>query len=92
MRSRFGPSEADSELIVYSNAVLSFPIAFKRFKSIAWRHSQIFQFFRHLQLPDLSKGNTLEINKLSYPLSFGKQFCVWALERNNHAQDSNVER
>ena len=39
-RSCFRPNEADSPLIVDSNAVLTLSIAFQRFKLIAWRRAK----------------------------------------------------
>jgi hypothetical protein len=43
------PDETDAELIVDSNAVLAFPIAFERFQVIARYRRKILQAFRVIQ-------------------------------------------
>src|SRR5713101_2431243 len=53
-RAVVSPSEANSPLIIDSDAVLPTPITAKLFQSVARRHSQVVQIFRavqHLQLP-----------------------------------------
>jgi hypothetical protein len=64
------PDEADSILIVHTNTVLVFAIAFERFKAIARGHSQILQSYRSMQHPELSESNVMNaLRKTLRPLT-----------------------
>jgi len=43
------PTEAYSPLVVYSDAVLSFPVSTELFQLIAWRHPEIIQLLGTIQ-------------------------------------------
>jgi hypothetical protein len=45
-RVAVGPHEADPVRIVDANAMLAIPVAFKRFKVVAWKRGQVLQGFR----------------------------------------------
>jgi len=76
------PSEADSPLIVDTNAVLPLPVAFQRFKLIAGRLSEILkgsgtiqieEFAPRLPFKGLKTGNTMII-KQSGGVTTAKRF------------------
>lgn len=49
------PHEADSELIIHADAVLSFPVSFERFQPVARRHAEVLQCLctmKHPQFPE----------------------------------------
>jgi hypothetical protein len=48
------PTETETELIIYPNAVLPCTIVLQSFQPIPRRHSQITQSCRNLQLPQLA--------------------------------------
>jgi hypothetical protein len=47
----FLPDEADAELIINPDTVLSFPIPFEDFQSVSRRASQVIQVFGGVQQP-----------------------------------------
>jgi hypothetical protein len=47
----FRPTETDAELIIDTDTMLSRTIAFQGFQSISWRHPEIVQSPRDVQLP-----------------------------------------
>jgi hypothetical protein len=56
-RTGWRPAEADTELVVYPNAMLSGTISFQRLKSITGRHSEVLKPARDLQLSELATRN-----------------------------------
>ena len=42
------PDETDPKLIIDANRVLSIPVAMQCFKPVAWRNTEIRQFFRRI--------------------------------------------
>jgi hypothetical protein len=48
------PNKTDSPLIVNPNAVLPFPVPMQGFQAVSRWRSQISQFIRAIQLPQLS--------------------------------------
>ena len=54
--SGLGPSKAHAELVVDSDAVLAFSVAFQRFKSVSWGYPEVLEAPGDLELPELSAG------------------------------------
>jgi hypothetical protein len=59
------PVEADAELVVDANAVLSGAIALEGFQAIAWWRSQIIQHNRRIEIFQLAAGGALDVGKAS---------------------------
>jgi len=62
-RTGSGPAEANPELPVDSNAVLTLPVTMQRLQHIAGRYFKIIQLACSLKLPNFPQGNALEIYK-----------------------------
>jgi hypothetical protein len=78
------PTEAQTELIVYADAMLPCSIPFQGFKSIPRRYPQIAQSSRDLQLPQLASCDNRDIRESPDLLSLGKSLGIEALERLDH--------
>lgn len=96
-RARGRPAEADAELIVDANAMLSRAVALELFKAIPWWNPQVLQLPGDLQLPKFAAGNRLDIDKSLDTLSAGKLLRVSVLEGYDHAESitryvNNVKR
>jgi hypothetical protein len=78
------PTEADAKLIVNSNTVLSSPITFECFETIARRHAQVLEVVSDLQLSQLAPSNSLDVDKSLDPLTVRKRLCVSVSERDDH--------
>ncbi len=63
-RTGLRPAEANPELAVDSNAVLTLAITIQRLQHIAGWYFKIIQLTCGLELPDLPQGNALEIDKV----------------------------
>jgi hypothetical protein len=61
--SRIGPSEADSPLVVYADAVLSCAIAFEHFQAVAGRYAQILQAGGNLKLANFAAGDHCDVRE-----------------------------
>ena len=83
------PREADAITIVDPNAVLTRPVADKRFESVAWRNAEVVQRPGDLKLSKLSQGYTLEACESRSPDSSGKTLGVLVGKRHDH---NNVSR
>ncbi len=75
-----GPAEADSELIVNSNAMLTLTVPFQRFELISRRNLKVLQFFDHIKLNQLADGCTSDSSKAPALLSFKELLRVFVLE------------
>src|SRR5680860_110645 len=62
-RTGSGPAEANPELPVDSNAVLTLPVTMQQLQHIAGRYLKITQLACSLKLPNFPQGNALEIDK-----------------------------
>ena len=60
-RPAFRPTEANAPLLVHSNAVLPFPVAFECLEPIAWRYTQIIEFCHRVYHHQLAMHDLLEI-------------------------------
>jgi hypothetical protein len=63
------PTEAQTELIVYADAMLPLTISFQGFQPIPWGHPQIAQTSRNLQLPQLAPRHSRNARESSDLLS-----------------------
>jgi hypothetical protein len=76
----WGPDEADAPLLIDADAVLSLPIIFQRFKSIAGRYLQIIKNCRPIQLHELAKVRSFDVHPAFHALTLEQGLCVFALE------------
>jgi hypothetical protein len=79
-RACVGPTEADSVLIVDSDAVLAEAITFQCFKTVARRNAQILQHSGNLELSKLSSSNVLNTGKPLNRLATRQGFRMLAFE------------
>jgi hypothetical protein len=63
MRAVSFPAEADTPLIVDTNGVLAFAVAFESFQSIAGRNAQVNQFRDGVKLGELAQGSALNVRR-----------------------------
>ena len=68
------PPKADSPLLVYSDAVLTFPVAGQQFKMVAVKLGQIVQGCRRFQHPQPFLGLKTEALKSWNPFALGEAF------------------
>ena len=61
--SLVGPTETDSELVVYSDAVLTGSIALEGFESVSRRHAQIVQPPRDFRLAQFTTCNSGDVSE-----------------------------
>jgi len=78
------PSEANSELIVYSDAVLSIAIATQRFKAISRGHTEVMDMHSDLQLSKLSTSDRFNVPKTPNWLTAGQRLRFGTAERRDH--------
>jgi len=64
------PTETHAELIIDADTMLSRAIVFQGLQSISWRHPQIVQSARDLQLPQLTSRYGRDIREPPNPLAF----------------------
>lgn len=83
-RTSLGPAEANPELPVDSNAVLTLAVTMQRLQHIAGRYFKIIQPTCSLELPNLPQGNALEIDKASGAATACQLLGILTLERYDH--------
>ncbi len=86
------PAEADTELVVDTNAVLTDAVAFERLKPVARRYAQIIKPSGDFQLAELAPGYDFNVDKSFDPMSTRKRFGIRISERNDHDKYINVSR
>ena len=84
-RSCVRPNEADSPLVVDSDAVLTLSTAFQRFELIAWGRAKEVQSLSRMNLRKLSLRNARVGSKPFDRLALEQGLCVFTLEREDHA-------
>jgi len=89
-RAGLRPAEANPELLVDSNAVLTLAVTVQRLQHIAGRHFKIIQLICSLELADFPQGNALKIDKASDATPACKLLCVLTFERYDHGIDGNA--
>jgi hypothetical protein len=62
-RSRIGPSETDSPLVVYADAVLPCAVALEPFKAVTGRYAQILQTAGDFKLANFATGDHCDIRE-----------------------------
>lgn len=80
-RASLGPTEANPELLVNSNAVLTLAVTMQRFQHIPGRHFKIIQLACNLELPNLPQGNSLKVDEASDAAPVCQLFGILTLER-----------
>lgn len=78
------PDKANAPPVVYTDAVLPFPLAKKRFKTISRRRRQIAQLDRGIQLTKFPKGNALDTSEAFYRFAFVKLLGIFRPKRLDH--------
>ncbi|MEH6501210.1 MAG: hypothetical protein V7751_17625 [Pseudoalteromonas distincta] len=96
-RASLGPTEANPELLVDSNAVLTLAVTMQWLQHVSGRYFKIIQLACSLKLPNFPQGKPLEIDEASDAASACQLFCILTLERYDHRQMMtlsviNVER
>lgn len=80
------PVEADSPLVVDTNAVLSFSVAMESFESIPGRRSEVIDGFGSIENQQLAVRGPLQGgSELSYMVPFPDVFGAFVCERPDHA-------
>jgi hypothetical protein len=79
------PTEADTELVVDADAVLTKAIADQFFKTVGWRHLQVGESGGCVEHDKLAEGNALEIRGESTNfLTLEESFGVVVAKAANH--------
>ncbi|GAA5170528.1 hypothetical protein GCM10023342_04050 [Modicisalibacter zincidurans] len=85
-RTSLGPSEANPELPVDSDAVLTLAITRQWLQHIPGRYSKIIQLACSLELPNFPQGNSLKVDEASDSASACQLLCILTLERYDHRE------
>ena len=80
-RTSLGPSEANPELPVDSDAVLTLAITRQWLQHIPGRYSKIIQLACSLELPNFPQGNSLKVDEASDAAPVCQLFGILTLER-----------
>lgn len=80
-RASSGPTEANPELLVNSNAVLTLAFTMQRFQQIPGRHFKIIQLACNLELPNFPQGNLLKVDGASDAEPICQLFSILTFER-----------
>ena len=83
-RASLGPAEANPELPVDSNAVLTLAVTMQWLQHIAGRYLKIIQLACCLELPNFPQGNSLKIDEASDAASACQLLGILTLERYDH--------
>jgi hypothetical protein len=79
------PAKADTPLVVDSDAVLTYALAFECFETVAWWNTQIVEPCRNLKLPQFSPRHSGDIDEATDPLTSSQRLSVRASEGPDHA-------
>ena len=85
-RASLGPTEANPELLVNSNAVLTLAVTMQRFQHIPGRYFKIIQLACSLELPNFPQSNSLKIDKASDSAPPCQLLGILTLERYDHME------
>ena len=83
-RASLGPAEANPELPVDSNAVLTLAVTMQWLQHISGRYFKIIQLVCGLELPNFPQGNSLKIDEASDAASARQLLGILTLERYDH--------
>ncbi len=92
VRITVAPHEAYAKLVIDADAVLSFPLSFERFQTIARRGSQITELGCDVQLPKLPLGYPREGPETLHPLPGMQLLRVRRAKGLDHPLAYNVWR
>ena len=85
MRFAAGPAEADAELVVDPDAMLTLSVADEPFKPVAGWNTKVFEANRGIELPEFSEGNALNASSESpYGKALKKALSVLVSEAPDH--------
>ena len=84
LRTSLGPAEANPELPVDSNAVLTLAVTMQWLQHITGRYLKIIQLACCLELPNFPQSNSLKIDKASDAASACQLLGILTLERYDH--------
>jgi hypothetical protein len=79
-RASLGPAEANPELPVDSNAVLTLAVTMQWLQHISGRYFKIIQLACSLELPDFPQGNSLKVDEASDSASACQLLGIFAVE------------
>jgi hypothetical protein len=79
-RTSPGPAEANPELSVDSNAVLTLAVTMQWLQHISGRYFKIIQLACSLELPDFPQGNSLKVDEASDAASACQLLGIFAVE------------
>tara|TARA_R110000822_G_C15324207_1_gene494014 strand:+ start:1396 stop:1713 length:318 start_codon:yes stop_codon:yes gene_type:complete len=85
-RTSLGPTEANPELLVDSNAVLTLTVTIQWLQHISGRYFKIIQLACSLELPNFPQGNSLEIDEAPDTTAACQLLGILTLERYDHRQ------
>ena len=80
------PDKANPPLVIDADAVLTLPVAFRRFQTIAGRYFQKTQIRSGIQLLQFAHRHRFNIGKPFHPPALKQGFGVFAVEFGNHRQ------
>jgi hypothetical protein len=83
-RASIRPGEAQAELVVDADAVLTGAIASQGFQSVAWRDPQVVEAASDVQLPELATGHSLENLEPWHRPSLTQPLGIGTSERADH--------
>jgi len=78
------PTKAEPELVIDPNAVLTDPVAFQYFESVARRNPQVIEAGRNLKLPQLPQRDSFKRDESANALSRCQFRRFTAFERPDH--------
>jgi hypothetical protein len=85
-RTSFGPAEANPDLPVDSNAVLTLAVTMQWLQHISRRYFKIIQLACSLELPNFPQGNSLKIDEASNAASACQLLGILTPERYDHSR------
>lgn len=81
------PDEADAELIVDADAVLSLAVSLERFEAISWDCRKIAETGGYVQFPELSLRRPLERVEFRHTLSVRKSLGILVAKALDHMRN-----
>jgi hypothetical protein len=84
--SRPAEAEADAELVVYADAVLTYPVTLQGFDTVARWNAEVINSTCDLQLPQLAARCTFNLMEALDSAAGGQRFGVRILERYSQSQ------
>jgi hypothetical protein len=79
-----GPGEANPELIIDTDGMLTETVSLECLKPIAGRNGKVFDRNGFIELDELPQGHSGDLGELSGFLRLIEQLGVFVIERENH--------